>query len=703
MHSEMRFRTTVVPVLLVAAAVFGVTVAEGREIVVDQNHAKAGDDNPGTAELPLKAIGKGLAAAAAGDTVLVKGGTYREDVRFEKSGTAEKPIVLRAAPGGRVVVSGADPVGNWRKVTKDEARGNPNWQKIYVAEIGYDTRSVFQDGRHLALSRYPKGAKTKVPAQGGDSRRLVDAAHLTQPAGFWEGGLLTVRDASTTNYDRGLITGYDPEKHELVVDKARRVAVEAGKDEYYIKNVVSIITQPGEWAVDRSKKPARLFLWPLEDADPNECLIEASCRGARRLVSWADGVGHIKIDGLEIAQALDAGVGGWGAEKGRGHDIELSRCIIHHNLGHGVDVGFQKRLTVRNCIVACNGRNGIDLTYVHNCLVEENMIHGNAVDGIVFGWYANNNRAVRNCVHNQWSMSHPDGFQTFRNVNGLELTDNLFFNVGQGWQSQTTHQAKVIGNMWIGSRGGTLNLSPRDYKPKTGEAFGPCADFLISGNTLAYNGINNVTVLTTFTVANNVMESMGYLQKTGDWRRDYNLYIDYRSTAKARPFGRKIGGGKFAEENDKHSLTAYPKFRNAPEAMYQVNSKKFRQCTPSKLFLKMRSGSFAVGDHVELNWDGRVRKVTEGGEGYIVFDPPLPRVHPFGWDVVCNWRAGDNFALDLRLADDSPGRGMGEGGRDVGSTVDIQAYMKGDFNGDGRRDVPPAVKALQYEIHTFDE
>ena len=171
---------------------------------------------------------------------------------------------------------------------------------------------------------------------------------------------------------------------------------------------------------------------------------------------------------------------------------------------------------------------------------------------------SNDNRAVRNYVHDQWGQSHPDGVQTFAGVHRLLLKDNLFLNTGQGWQCSNTYDANVTGNVW-------------------------------------------------------------------------------------------------------------------------------------------------AGDHIEVNWDGVVRQVKEAAGGYIVFDPPIRSVHPYAWDTVANWRKTDKFALDLRLADDSPGKGMGEGGRDVGSSIDIQAYMKGDFNGDGKRDLPPAPKALDHETHTFDE
>ena len=50
----------------------------------------------------------------AGDVCLVRGGVYRETVKPARSGEAEQPIVFRAYRGEKVIVSGADPVANWK-------------------------------------------------------------------------------------------------------------------------------------------------------------------------------------------------------------------------------------------------------------------------------------------------------------------------------------------------------------------------------------------------------------------------------------------------------------------------------------------------------------------------------------------------------------------------------------------------------------
>jgi hypothetical protein len=58
---------------------------------VDQNHPYASDNNPGTEDLPWQTIQKAADTVWAGDTVIVKSGTYPERIRFS-SGT-------RGAPG----------------------------------------------------------------------------------------------------------------------------------------------------------------------------------------------------------------------------------------------------------------------------------------------------------------------------------------------------------------------------------------------------------------------------------------------------------------------------------------------------------------------------------------------------------------------------------------------------------------------------
>jgi hypothetical protein len=76
---------------------------------VDKNHAQANDINAGTSlALPWKTLAKAGNTAQAGDTVLVKAGTYNENLTPMHSGTPGSMVVFKAYPGDECVDAGTD-------------------------------------------------------------------------------------------------------------------------------------------------------------------------------------------------------------------------------------------------------------------------------------------------------------------------------------------------------------------------------------------------------------------------------------------------------------------------------------------------------------------------------------------------------------------------------------------------------------------
>jgi hypothetical protein len=68
------------------------------------------DANPGTAGSPFRTIGRAISGAAAGDAVLVAGGTYAEGTDDEyRSLVIDKPLRVCAAPGATVTVTPPSP------------------------------------------------------------------------------------------------------------------------------------------------------------------------------------------------------------------------------------------------------------------------------------------------------------------------------------------------------------------------------------------------------------------------------------------------------------------------------------------------------------------------------------------------------------------------------------------------------------------
>ena len=76
--------------------------AAAGEFTVDPKGAAAGDQNPGTADKPLKTLAKALELAKAGDTILLATAEYPA-VAISK--TYDKPLTIAAAKGARPIMT----------------------------------------------------------------------------------------------------------------------------------------------------------------------------------------------------------------------------------------------------------------------------------------------------------------------------------------------------------------------------------------------------------------------------------------------------------------------------------------------------------------------------------------------------------------------------------------------------------------------
>ncbi|MEX2544781.1 MAG: right-handed parallel beta-helix repeat-containing protein [Phycisphaeraceae bacterium] len=106
---------------------------------------------------------------AAGDRVIFKGGVhYRGTIHVTTSGSDGDPIVYDGNTAGDfgdgpAIIDGSVPIDGWRRIESiDEARGNPNWENIYVARA-IEQADVFllnltQGDNLLSVARDPSPA-----------------------------------------------------------------------------------------------------------------------------------------------------------------------------------------------------------------------------------------------------------------------------------------------------------------------------------------------------------------------------------------------------------------------------------------------------------------------------------------------------------------------------------------------------------------
>jgi parallel beta-helix repeat protein len=101
-----RLLATVIAVLAVAFGYAQPAAADTTVLYVDNGNPNCSDSGPGSSTVPFCRISKGASVALAGQTVQVASGSYAELVTVGHSGLSGSPIVLTAAPGASVTVSG---------------------------------------------------------------------------------------------------------------------------------------------------------------------------------------------------------------------------------------------------------------------------------------------------------------------------------------------------------------------------------------------------------------------------------------------------------------------------------------------------------------------------------------------------------------------------------------------------------------------
>src|SRR5215211_4018691 len=120
--------------------------------------APDGDDGAaGTSEAPWRTVGRAVAAAPSGSTIVLAEGTYREGVEIP----ATKRLTLQPAAGAEVWLSGSDVVGGW--VRQDSG----SWRRPWTLNLTSGTLN-------------PTLVNADHPMAGDPDQVFVDGRPLTQ-------------------------------------------------------------------------------------------------------------------------------------------------------------------------------------------------------------------------------------------------------------------------------------------------------------------------------------------------------------------------------------------------------------------------------------------------------------------------------------------------------------------------------------------
>lgn len=180
----------------------------GRLFWVDK--ATGNDQNSGSQSAPWKTIDKAARKALSGDAVIIRAGTYREEIRPRNGGTASALLTFAAYPGEEVIVTGADIVNQpgqnyngWKQQSDGSWRHPWIWEAL-PAEGKYAPerrRELFVDNGEVLVQQ---GSPNRPTLQEGE---------------FWVEG----SDSNPVAVYLKTFNGTNPNNHKIEVGLRRQL------------------------------------------------------------------------------------------------------------------------------------------------------------------------------------------------------------------------------------------------------------------------------------------------------------------------------------------------------------------------------------------------------------------------------------------------------------------------------------------------
>jgi autotransporter-associated beta strand protein len=372
------------------------------------------DSNPGTLLQPFQTLAKAVPSLNAGDTLYLRGGTYREMLAPVHSGTASQPITISSYSNEIATVSGCDILTNLWNYTSNG---------IYSASAGWDLgegyNQVFVDGVMQHEAQYPNWTATNsllnpptvsvtvynnytaVSPNFGALGNL-NGARFLGGVGLdwaWQTAVISSNSGNTLFLDSGTVSA-NPWWPNISND-----ASDTGNALIYGK--LSLLNADGEWYLDSSGP--RLYLRITGGANPTGHTVELK---HRHWCVYVTNQTYLTVRGIQTrAGAVYLG----------GTNNVLDGCDLRylshyltfgngyqydggHTEGGGIVIYTGYTNTVRNCSIYDTAGSGINISGGKGDLITRNHIYnidyaGTYAAALCFNSPQGNSAATFNTIH----------------------------------------------------------------------------------------------------------------------------------------------------------------------------------------------------------------------------------------------------------------------------------------------------------------
>jgi len=343
---------------------------------VAQQNSKANDDAAGTAQQPWKTITKAAQKVGSGDIVVIHGGVYREEVLIKNNGTAQAPIRFEAAPGERVLVTGADRITDWRKADDTRPIYGVAWPYRF---IGWNRSMTHPDDEYHSII----GRCEQVVAEGYLLHQATAAAQMG-PGTFFP------------DVDHQKLLVWDAGSRDL-----NDVYIEASVRQQVLRvdgDYVQVRGLRFRYAANMAQHGAILLAGSHDTLE--DCIVEEMN---------ASGAGFVGPDAV-VRRCVFRDNGQLGFGGTHAHRLLFTECLVENNntkaFSRGWEAGGDKLVLSRDAVIEKsrflrNRGSGIwfdignENCTVRQCLIADNEDAG-IFDEISYGMHAHDNVIVGN-------------------------------------------------------------------------------------------------------------------------------------------------------------------------------------------------------------------------------------------------------------------------------------------------------------------
>ena len=387
------------------------------------------DNSDGSIDSPFETIGKAISEIDAGDSVIIRGGLYHEEILIDNlNSPISSPTLIKSFDGETVVIDGTiEILGQWND-------DNSNSSIKVVNGIDDQITQLFVGNEQMVMARWPNAQFNdqsifdkhnwaegdESTSQDGqlyidESKKDPGTINLTNSVGILNVGsfkTFTKRITNHTIQNGNDLIEYDGNFGNSFKTKHHYFFFEGKKELIDVQN---------EWFLDQENE--MLFVFPPNGVDLNNTSVRGKVRDYSVLI---DNSSHVKIEGLTFF--------GTTFKADRSDNITIYNCNFYYPSHSRRMLGYSFLEGALPTVMGTSGygdntKNSIDR--VNNSTIEKCLFINTEGEGLIIR--GNNNKVLNSYFKNiDWSATELDGLMVTINVDGSnnEFSHNEIYNTG---------------------------------------------------------------------------------------------------------------------------------------------------------------------------------------------------------------------------------------------------------------------------------